>query len=351
MKLYADKLDAHLAKSLAPCYLLHGDEPLQIMEAGDKIRAQTRNAGFEERSVFHPTDESDWAAVRESMDSLSLFADRRVIEVRLPTGKPGRVGGEVFKQYANAPSQDLLLLITSGKLDRSATNSAWFKSLDKVGVTLAVYSLSANQLLPWLRNRLLSQGLDVEPQALSMLVERVEGNMLAARQEVERLSLLYPQGKITQEQVLDSVANSARYSIADLSQAALNGQARRALNILSGLQNEAVAEVLILFGLAQEIRAGARAAESVEAGVATDKALKSAGVWQSRAGPLRQALNRHNSSSWLSMLALCSRIDRQIKGQSQGAMYVSPWDAFSALVVCLAGTGKRPIEKHPEIPL
>ncbi|MFK8082133.1 MAG: DNA polymerase III subunit delta [Granulosicoccus sp.] len=346
MKLYPDKLDAHLKSKLAPVYLLFGDEPLQIMEAGDKLRACARDHGFEERTVIQPVDESDWSSFREAADSLSLFAERRIIELRLPTGKPGRVGGDVLKQYCSAPPEDVLLLITSGKLDRSGTNSAWFKAIDKVGVTIALYPLPVTQLGGWLKQRLAGHGLQAEDDALALIVERVEGNLLAAQQEVERLALLYPQGRLTHENVMDAVADSARYSIGDLSLAALNGQARRSLRVLAGLRDEAVAEVLILWALSSEVRAGARAAEAHEKGVGLDSALKSAGVWQSRATPLKSAMSRHDAQSWLSMLSACSTIDRQIKGQAPGSV----WDAFESLVVQLASRGEPLIPKNPAIP-
>ncbi len=346
MKLYPDKLDAHLRQNLAPVYLLHGDEPLQIMEIGDQLRQKGQQAGFAERQVIMVTDDSDWSTFREAADSFSLFAEQRLIELRLPTGKPGRVGSEVLKQYCASAPADVLLLISSAKLDRSGSNSAWFKAIDKVGVTIAVWPIAAAQLGTWLKQRLSAVGLVPDSQALSLICERVEGNLLAARQEVERLALLYPPGELNGAQVLDAVSDSARYSIGDLSLAALNGQSARALRILAGLRDEAVSEVLILWTLNNEIRAGTRSAEAVEAGVSEASALKSAGVWQNRAEPLRKALMRHSARNWLSMLSACTNIDRQIKGQAAG----SQWDALEALVTQLAIGGDTLMKKHPKIP-
>lgn len=347
MKLYTDNVDAHLRKKLSPVYLLYGDEPLQIMEIGDQIRAQAKNAGFAERQVIVISDDSDWSTFREAADSFSLFAEQRMIELRLPTGKPGRLGGEVLKHYCSSVPEDVLLLISSGKLDRSGSNSAWFKAIDKVGVTIAVWPLSPAQLGPWLASRFRAVGLVPDKHALGILAERVEGNLLAARQEVERLALLYPPGELSGDQVLAAVGDSARYSIADLSLAALNGDGIRALRILSGLREEAVSEVLILWTLNNEIRAGTRTAEATEAGVSEASALKSAGVWRNRAEPLKKALMRHSARNWLSMLSACSTIDRQIKGQASG----SHWDALEALVAQLAKGGEALINKHPKIPV
>lgn len=346
MKIYPDKLDAHLKSKLAPVYLLFGDEPLQIMEAGDNIRRCAREQGYEERTVIQPDDDADWGRFREAADSLSLFAERRIIELRLPTGKPGKTGAEVIKHYCSSPPEDLLLIVTAGKLERSGSSSAWFKALDKAGVTMGANQLSIAQLGAWLKARLARHGLQAEPEALTLIVERVEGNLLAAQQEVERLALLYPQGVLSRENVVDAVADSARYSIGDLATAALNGQARRAVRILTGLRDEAVVEVLILWALNTEVRAGARAAEAFEQGVALDSALKSAGVWQSRAAPLKNAIERHDARSWLAMLSACTTIDRQIKGQAPGSV----WNAFESLVVQLATNGKPVIPKNPLIP-
>jgi DNA polymerase-3 subunit delta len=347
MKLYPDKLDAHLHSKLARVYLLYGDEPLQIMEFGDQIRLQAKTAGFTERQVIVITDDSDWSTFREAADSFSLFSEQRLIELRLPTGKPGRVGSEVLKQYCASAPEDVLLLISSSKLDRSASNSAWFKAIDKAGVTIAVWPLSTAQLGPWLVNRFRAVGLVPDKQALGLIADRVEGNLLAARQEVERLALLYPPGELSSDQVLAAVGDSARYSIGDLSLAALNGHSARALRILSGLRDEAVSEVLILWTLNNEIRAGTRTAEATEAGVSEASALKGAGVWQNRAEPLKKALVRHSARNWLSMLSACTTIDRQIKGQAPG----SHWDALEALVAQLAEGGDALINRHPKIPV
>ena len=340
MKVYPDKLDDHLQSRLAPVYLLHGDEPLQIMEAGDRIRERARSDGFEERTVMQPTDDADWAAFRESADSLSLFAERRIIELRLPSGKPGRTGADVLKMYCASAPEDILLIISAGKLERSGANSAWFKAIDKVGVCLQALPIPPVKLGAWVKARLARHALRAEQDALALIVERVEGNLLAAQQEVERLALLYPEGVLTAQQVMDAVADSARYSIGDLVQAAMNGQARRAQRILTGLHDEAVADVLILWAIANEVRAAARTCEAHEAGVAMDSALKSAGVWQSRAAPLKKAMSRHDARSWLSMLSACSHIDRQIKGQAAGSVN----DSLASLIVQLSCRGERIME-------
>jgi len=335
LKLYPDKLTAHLAQKTAPIYLLHGDEPLQIMELSDQLRSHAREQGFGERQVFYASEDTDWAGFREAVDSLSLFAERRLIEVRLPTGKPGRTGGEQLKSYSQNPAPDVLLLITSTKLDRGGKSSAWFKAIDKAGVTLEAFPVAIRDLPRWLDARCKRHGLTASKEALALIAERVEGNMLAAAQEIERLSLLYPDSKISPENVLAAVSDSARYSINDLASAALSGDAARAVRIVRGLRDEATAPVLVLWALTAEIRSAARAAEAIAERVPEDKALKAAGVWSSRVAPLKVALKRHNVASWLHMLQQTAEIDRMVKGQEPGDV----WDAFTALSACLAGTG------------
>ena len=332
MKLYPDKLGAHLARQSAPVYLLHGDEPYQLMQLGDQLREYARNNGYDERQVLIANEEADWAAFREAADSMSLFAEKRIIELRLPTGKPARNGSDVLKQYCANPASDVLLIITSAKLDRGGSSSAWFKAIDKVGVTIAVYPIEPAKLTRWLGDKLASTGLTASAEAVSLITERVEGNMLAAAQEVERLALLYPKGELSVEQVLAAVADSARYSIGDLVQSVLAGNSARAVRVIQGLREEAVAPVLILWALSQEIRSGARAAEAVERGSGIDAALKGAGVWPSRARPLKAAMARHNAQSWLSMLRFTAHLDRLVKGHAAGDV----WDSFESLCIQLS---------------
>ena len=204
----------------------------------------------------------------------------------------------------------------------------------QAGVTIAVQPLPPGQLPAWLGRRLRDKGLHPSPEALELIAERVEGNLLAAAQEVERLALLYPAGELDADQAVAAVADSARYSLPDLALAALQGQRARAVRVLAGLRDEGVAETLALWAIVQEVRAGARAAEAIAEGVGADAALKAAGVWQNRTGPLKLALDRHRSPAvWLSLLAACTLVDRQIKGQEDGR----PWDTLGRLVVRLAG--------------
>ena len=335
MKLYPDKLEQHFSRGLSPVYLLAGDEPLGVMECGDRIRQAAKEAGFIEREVVVATGDDDWATLLNATSSLSLFSSQRLIELRLPTGKPGRVGSAMLKEYAAAPPQDILLLITTGKLDRSQTSSAWYKSIDKAGVTMTFWPVRANELPGWINQRMKANGLRPVPAAVKMIAERVEGNMLAAWQEIERLSLLYPDQEIGETQVLGAVANSARYSIGDCVDACMQGATVRALKVLQGLRQEAVAAVPILWSLTQEIRGGTRVAQSLAVGMSPAAALKAANVWQSRVPPLQLALSRHTERSWLALLERVSHADRVVKGHAEG----DAWEILEEICYRLSKDG------------
>ena len=335
MKTYPDRLPSELAKGLASAYLLHGDEPLAIMESGDAIRVAARERGFIEREIVFITRDDDWEQVRNAADSLSLFADQRIVDLRIPSGKPGRKGSDVLKQLLTDPPQDLCYLITMPKLDRSGTSSAWFKAIDAVGVTIACWQPDTAQLLRWIENRMRARGLQPRREAVELLAERLEGNLLAAQQEIETLALLYPQQEIDQEQVLVMVTRSARYPLGGAVDAALQGATSRALTILAGLREESVPETLLLWSFTQDIRAGTRLGQALGRGKAPEIAFREAGVWKNRQALLRLALSRHTELSWISMLGRTARIDRMIKGMEQGNV----WNEFAELCVMLGGDG------------
>ena len=316
MKTFPDKLPALLAKGVSPAYLIHGDEPLGIMEASDAIRGAARGEGYTEREIVFITRDDDWEQVRNASDSLSLFAEQRIIDLRIPSGKPGRKGSEVLKQLLAEPPADLCYLITMPKLDRSGTSSAWFKAIDKVGVTIACWQPDLTQLKRWIDTRLRARGLQPRREAVEMLAERLEGNLLAAQQEIETLALLYPEQEIDVDQVIAMVTKSARYPLGGAVDAALQGATSRALSILAGLREESVPEVLLLWSFTQDIRAGTRLGQALARGKAPDVAFRDAGVWKNRQSLLRLALGRHTELSWIRMLGHTAHIDRMIKGMA-----------------------------------
>jgi len=333
MKLRFDQLEAHLQKGLQPIYLLSGDEPLQLMEAGDAIRKRARESGYSEREVFHAESCFDWNGLLAASGSMSLFAEQRLLELRLPSGKPGKEGGAILADYAANPPADTLLLIISGKIERASQNSKWFKALDAAGATLTVWPIEPQALPGWVSQRMRARGMVPTAEAAQLLAERVEGNMLAAAQEVEKLLLLYGEGEISMTQVEEGVADSARYDIFELVDTALLGDVPRTTRVMQGLRGEGVEPILVLWALLREIRAMVQMAAEMARGVGAEQAMAALRVWDKRKPPVRAGLQRHNLNRWQLLLRRGGRIDRMIKGVEPG----NPWDELLQLALLMAG--------------
>jgi DNA polymerase-3 subunit delta len=333
VKLRLDQLHGHLQQGLRPLYLLSGDEPLQLGEAADAIRAAARAQGFAEREVMHVEGGFDWNNLSAASHTLSLFAEQRLIDLRLPSGKPGKEGGAALADYAANPPPDTVLLVSSGKLDKNAAKAKWYKALDSAGVTLQVWPVEAAALPQWVVQRMRSRGLSAGPEAARLLAERVEGNMLAAAQEVEKLRLLYGETVIDAEMVEQGVADSARYDIFELVDTALLGDGPRVARVLEGLRGEGVEPILILWALVREIRALEEMAYEVEHGASVDAVMGSRWVWDKRKPAVRAGLKRHNQRRWSQLLRRAVRIDRMVKGAEQG----NPRDELLQLALLMAG--------------
>lgn len=334
MKLRAEQLAGHLQNGLRPIYLLSGDEPLQMMEAGDAIRQQARQQGVNEREVLHAAATGfDWNTLSAAANTLSLFAEQRLIELHLPTGKPGNEGSKALCEYAARPPEDTVLLVLSGKLDKAAQNSKWAKALDQAGVTIQCWPIKPEELPAWVGRRMQGCGLHAANDATVLLAERVEGNMLAAAQEVEKLLLLYGPGQLTLEQVEEGVANSARYNVFELVDTALAGDAVRSTRILQGLYGEGLEPVLILWALLREIRSLCTMAEQLEQGQPLSQILTAQRVWDNRKAVVTAALKRHRARTWQSLLRMGGRIDRIVKGAEPG----NARDELQQLALLIAG--------------
>jgi DNA polymerase-3 subunit delta len=331
MKLYPEKLAAHLKQGLLPIYFISGDEPLQMGEAADAVRSAAREQGFSERQVMDVEKGFDWNELLAESQAMSLFAERKIIDLRIPSGKPGKEGGAALAEYAARPPEDTLLLITSGKMDKRSQSAKWYQALDKIGATLQVWPVEAKDMPGWLTQRLRSRGLQPEQEAVRMIAERVEGNLLAAAQEVDKLVLLIGEGPLSAEQVEAAVADSARYDVFGLVDAALAGQVDRATRMLEGLQGEGVESILILWALTREIRSLADMAAQIEQGQPMDRVM--ARVWGKRKGPVQAGLRRHKSVRWRQMLSRAGHIDRMVKGMEPG----NPWDELLQLTLFMAG--------------
>jgi DNA polymerase III subunit delta len=333
MKLRFEQLAGHLQKGLQPIYLLSGDEPLQLMEASDALRRHARESGYSEREVMHVESGFDWNSLLAASSSMSLFAEQRLIELRLPTGKPGREGGAALAEYAANPPPDTLLLIISGKIERQSQNSKWYKALDSAGAIMTLWPIEPQALPGWVSQRMRSRGMQPTPEAAQLLAERVEGNMLAAAQEVEKLLLLYGESEISADQVEEGVADSARYDVFELVDTILLGDVPRTTRVMQGLRGEGVEPILVLWALLREIRAMVQMAAEMARGLGAEQAMAGQRVWEKRKPPVRAGLQRHNLNRWQLLLRRAGRIDRMIKGVEAG----NPWDELLQLALLMAG--------------
>jgi DNA polymerase-3 subunit delta len=338
MQIQPDQLESRLRGGLAPVYFISGDEPLRVMEAADAVRTRARAAGFDEREVLSVATGFDWNSLAEAAGSLSLFASRRLIDLRLPSGKPGDAGAKALRAYAEAPPGDTLLLITAGKLDPAARKSRWVRALDQAGVVVFVWPLDHRQLHAWVRARLQRRGLEATPEAAALLAERVEGNLLACVQEIDKLYLLRGAGRIDASDIAGAVADSARFDVYDLVDAALAGDAVRSVRILNGLQGEGVASAVVLWALSRDLRQLTAMARMLAAGQGIAQVLARFRVWQSRTAVFSRALQRQSLTACNRLLRRCALIDRIIKGQAAGNV----WDELLQLTLWLAGMQALP---------
>ncbi len=302
------------------------------MDAADLIRYAARRSGFEEREVYTATVGFDWRALTGSLQNLSLFASQRVIEIRLPTGKPGREGSAVLVELASNPDPDTLLLVTSPHLDARSASSRWAKALANGGVWIAVRPLPSHKIPDWLGRRLQSAGLQYDAAALEPLAVRVEGNLLAARQEIEKLLLLADGGKVTVDTVKESVADSARFDVFQLADAAVGLDAGRAIRILQGLQREGVPATLALWALAREIQTLVELSCRVDQGNSVPTALAKTRVWRFRHGMVGECLRQHTAVSIKGLVTKACHVDRIVKG----ARFGQPWIALNELTLAIA---------------
>ncbi len=341
MRLQAEQLDTHLSGELAPIYVVSGDEPLLVQEACDNIRSTARARGFTGRELFEARQHFDWQQILNEANSLSLFADKKILELRIPTGKPGKEGGKFFQEYCQNICADNLLLVIFPKLDRSATNSKWFRTLDSHGATTQVWPVTATQMPNWINRRLLKADIKANKQAVEILADRVEGNLLAANQEIEKLKLLIEDDGIIDAETMSSVvSDSARFSVFNLVDRALEGDGDGAARTLYGLRNEGTEPGAVLWALTRELRTLAKAAEQIADGAHTDSALKSLGVWKQRQTLMRNALKRLRSGQLSILLRQAGNVDRAIKGMSQD----SPWQELTTMVLSISGN--NPV--HPQ---
>jgi DNA polymerase-3 subunit delta len=321
LKFNSDTLAAHLEQHLLPAYLVSGDEPLLAAEAADAIRERARAVGFTARETHFIERGADWNDVRASANNLSLFAERRIVEIRLPTGKPGAAGGAARVALLEAGDADRVLLITAPKLDRDAQGAAWVRAVEARGALVQVWPVDASRLIAWLRVRCRRLRLTADDDALAILAERTEGNLLAAHQELEKLRLFVRGDRVTADDVLGSVADSARFDVFQLGECALAGDAARSLRILDGLHAEGVEPTLVLWSLTRAVR-DLWAATTAPAGGRPR-------AWARQAAALEKGRRRAPHLPYRRLSARAVRADRIIKGREGG----DAWDEMALLAV------------------
>lgn len=337
MKISSEELSRHLAKGLAPLYVVHGEALLLALEAADAIRAAARQAGYEERDIIIAEQHFKWGELRNSAQSMSLFSARKMIDLRIPSGKPGVEGGQALQDYCASLSPDTVTLISLPQLDYTALKSKWFAALESAGVVVSADEVSLDALPVWIAGRLKRQGQSADGDTLSFLAQRTEGNLLAAFQEIQKLALLYPAGPLSFEQVSAAVTDVARYDVSKLSEAMLNGDTARYARILDGLQAEGAAPPQILWMLAEDIRSVARVSRLLREGSHLANALKEARVWGVRKEAVGQAARRISPAFAERALRQAAQIDRLVKGLRRGDL----WDELLQLGVRCAQAGRR----------
>ncbi len=362
MQVRADQLKAHLSKSVRPLYTVWGDEPLLAQEAGDAIRAAARAAGCSERQVHTVAgNHFDWSGLLGASMAMSLFSDKQLIEIRIPSGKPGKDGSAALQRYCEHLSDDVVTLVQLPKLDRTQQTGAWFMALDAAGVTVRVDPVERAALPLWIAQRLKAQGQQVQAgeagqRTLGFFADRVEGNLLAAHQEIQKLGLLYPAGELGFEQVEAAVLNVARYDVFKLGEAVLAGQVARALRMLEGLRAEGEAAVLVHWTLTEDIRNLKRVKDAVSAGRPLPMALREVRVWGAKERLFERVvplLSDHAAAQLLEAAQVC---DGLVKGLKHPDWPLEPWDGLQRLVLMVcervaAGQVKRSSPAGPRLAL
>ena len=338
MRLKPEQLNQHLQSQLKPVYVVSGDEPLLSQEICDAIRAAARAQGFDEREVHHVDGQYKWADLIDSANAMSLFASRKVIELRIENGKPGDQGSKALLEICQQPNPDNILLVVLPKVDKSAQNSKWFKALDKLGAFIQHWPVERNQLPGWIANRLRANNLKADREALALLADRTDGNLLAAAQEIEKLKLITSE-TISAADVEASVGDASRYDVFALTEACFKGDVSRCLHILSVLQGEGLNALQPLGIIANDIRLLLTFCQLKQSGVAEDKALQQLKVfWPKKQQQMKGASRRLNVTVIQQSLQICNQIDFATKSLLQD----DAWRLLSVLITKLCGVKALP---------
>lgn len=335
MRIKAEHLENELKKSLLPLYLVTGDEPLLIQEALDSVRAQCKQQGFDERKIIEVDRKFDWNSLNEEANTLSLFAEKTLTELRLGKAKPGAPGAKALQQYCDNLPDDKILLISADKLDASTLRSKWCARLEQTGAIVQIWPIGLNEMPRWISARANKVGLKLSRDAVSLLSDRLEGNLLAAQQELEKLKLLYPDNsqEISAEEVLESVSDASRYDVFNLTDACLSGNAKQSAKIISHLRLEGVEVSFVLWALSKEIRLILQLSHALSKGENLPSLFKQQRIIQKRQAGLSAAAQKHKPQSLAKLLDQCKKVDDLIKGVEKG---ISPWDVLTDIALSLA---------------
>ncbi len=344
MNLSIQQLEANLQKNLSAVYFVSGDEPLQKNEALKLVRDTARQQGFTERVVLEADNKFDWGLLQAESQSMSLFGDKRLIELNIPNAKPGAEGSKAIIAFLENCPADVLLLIISGKLEAQQKNSKWVKAIDAKGVVVQVWPVEKAQLPRWLQQRMNMLGIEPTAEAVDLLADRIEGNLLAAEQAVEKLFLLNGAGPVDEDAIRDLVADSSRYNVFQLVDSCLSGDTAQSVKILNGLQGEGVEPVIIVWALAREMRSLVDMSLSM-----TEQALpqlfRSHRVWQKRQNCVQKALSRHKAGQLQLFLWQLADLDKMNKGLKTGNI----WHELVQLVMKIAGQPLMSAKKPKQV--
>ena len=327
MRIGSEQLAQHLSRGLKRLYVVHGEELLLALEAADRIRAQALEQGFDERRVLIAESGFDWGELAMVSNSLSLFAPKRLLDLRIPSGKPGKDGSEALQQLARSLPEETFTLITLPGVDRLSRKAKWFEALDGAGVAVHAATIKRDHLGQWLAGRLAQQGQQADSQTIDFLIDRVEGNLMAAHQEVQKLALLFPAGSLPFDEVKNAVVDVARFNVFEIGATLLKADRVHFVRMIDGLQAEGAAAPLVLWAIAEEVRAMARVKTAMAGGQPQQQALRDAKVWGSRQDLMPVALRRLTHSQLVAALRRAAEIDRMIKGLGSGDV----WDALLQL--------------------
>jgi DNA polymerase-3 subunit delta len=327
MRIHSDDLARHLRKQLSPLYIVSGDELLLAIEAADLIRAAARQAGYVEREVFNIDHRFNWAELQYRSSSLSLFGTRRLMDIRIPSGKPGSQGSEAIQEYCRTLPVDTVTVVTLPRMDRQSSAAKWFRALEETGEMVPVLSVERGRLPAWIGQRLSLQKQNADPDTLQFIAEKVEGNLLAANQEVQKLALLYPEGALSFDQVKRAILDVARYDVFKLSGAMMAGDMGRYTRILEGLQGEGAALPLIVGTLSTSIRSLIAVRRGVDSGQAATQMMKQIGTWGNQQKAMESAAARLGFGQLMDALLHMAKIDRISKGAARG----DAWDELLQL--------------------